>query len=57
MKNEETVNKSAEKKSRKDRVLRIIGIILCVISALALLGFGIYHGVLNYYLRIPSFDL
>lgn len=50
MKNEETVNKSAEKKSRKDRVLRIIGIILCVISALALLGFGIYHGVLNYYL-------
>lgn len=50
MKNEETVNKSAEQKSRKDRVLRIIGIILCVISALALLGFGIYHGVLNYYL-------
>ncbi len=51
MKNEETLSKSSVEKSKKDRVLRIIGIVLCVISVLALLGFGIYHGVLNYYLN------
>ena len=50
MKHKEIESKSFEKQSRKDRVLRIIGIVLCVISVLALLGFGIYHGVLNYYL-------
>ncbi len=50
MKNEEISSKKNVEKSKKDRVLRIIGIALCVISVLTLLGFGIYHGVLNYYL-------
>lgn len=50
MKNEEILSKNNGSKSKKDRVFKVIGIILCVISLLALLGLGIYHGVLNYYL-------
>ncbi len=51
MKKDESLSKSPAQIRKKDRVLKIIGVVLCVISVLALLGFGIYHGVLNYYLN------
>ena len=50
MKNEEFLSANTERKRKKDLAFKVIGIILCVISILVLLGLGIYHGVLNYYL-------
>lgn len=50
MKKEPSIEKSEKPGTKKARILRVIGIILCSISVLALLVLGIYHGVLNYYL-------
>ncbi len=38
-------------RNKNNIALKVIGIVLCVFSVLFLLGFGIYHGVLNYYLN------
>lgn len=51
MKNEPTEIGVETKKSKKNTILKVLGILLCIVSVLALLGFGIYHAVLNYYLN------
>ncbi|MBQ3075385.1 MAG: LCP family protein [Clostridia bacterium] len=51
MKNEKMEMTVEKKQKKKNTFLKVIGIILCVLSVLVLVGLGIYHGVLNYYLN------
>ncbi len=50
MKNETKAAKDAPKKSKKERILRGIGIALCVIALLFLIALGAYHAILEHYL-------
>ena len=45
-------NDRSEKSPKKGKKFaKAMGILFCVLAVLALAGFGIYHGVLNYYLN------
>ncbi len=49
-KEEKTSEEKKPKEKKKKDWRKILGIILCILALLILLGFAIYHGVMNYYL-------